>query len=119
MAQRYQSRWIRLNLNERTDTVAKLFEPITLRDVEIRNRIFIAPMCMYSCEDRDGMPRFFPFVALSIGAVRHPAGLRGDAEQVANAAARAKHRAKVQGGGLWEDTAVAAPAEKAAALTVG
>ena len=70
-------------------------------------------------EDRDGMPRFFPFVALSIGAVRHPAGLRGDAEQVANAAARAKHRAKVQGGGLWEDTAVAAPAEKAAALTVG
>ena len=44
--------------------MAKLFEPITLRGVEIRNRIFIAPMCMYSCEDRDGMPNLWHLVHL-------------------------------------------------------
>ncbi len=44
--------------------MAKLFEPITLRGVEIRNRIFIAPMCMYSCEDRDGMPNQWHLVHL-------------------------------------------------------
>ncbi len=34
----------------------KLFESIKVRDLEIRNRIFIAPMCQYSCEDKDGVP---------------------------------------------------------------
>lgn len=28
-----------------------LFSPITIRDVEFRNRLWVAPMCMYSCED--------------------------------------------------------------------
>ncbi len=36
--------------------MAKLFSPIKLRDLDVRNRIFIAPMCQYSCEGRDGMP---------------------------------------------------------------
>lgn len=34
--------------------MSKLFTPIRLRTVEIRNRIFMAPMCQYSAED--GMP---------------------------------------------------------------
>ncbi len=33
-----------------------LFEPITLRDVEIRNRIWIPPMCQYVVEAQDGVP---------------------------------------------------------------
>jgi len=36
--------------------VSKLFSPITLGNVEIRNRVWIAPMCQYSCENRDGVP---------------------------------------------------------------
>lgn len=36
--------------------MVKLFEPITLRDLTIRNRIFMAPMCQYSCENKDGVP---------------------------------------------------------------
>ena len=28
----------------------QLFEPLTLRDVEFRNRIWLTPMCQYSCE---------------------------------------------------------------------
>ena len=35
--------------------MAKLFEPLTLRGKTSRNRIWIAPMCQYSCENKDGM----------------------------------------------------------------
>lgn len=28
-----------------------LFTPLTLRDVTLRNRIVVSPMCQYSCED--------------------------------------------------------------------
>lgn len=34
----------------------KLFEPLTLRGLEVKNRIWISPMCMYSAEGQDGMP---------------------------------------------------------------
>ncbi|WP_053219317.1 NADPH dehydrogenase NamA [Virgibacillus senegalensis] len=33
---------------------AKLFTPITFRDVTLKNRIVMSPMCMYSCEPEDG-----------------------------------------------------------------
>jgi 2,4-dienoyl-CoA reductase-like NADH-dependent reductase (Old Yellow Enzyme family) len=34
----------------------KLFESIQLRDLEVKNRIWISPMCQYSCENKDGVP---------------------------------------------------------------
>ena len=36
--------------------MTQLFEPLTLRGTEISNRIWLAPMCQYSCEAEDGMP---------------------------------------------------------------
>jgi len=33
-----------------------LFDPIQLRELTIKNRIFLAPMCQYQCEGRDGVP---------------------------------------------------------------
>ncbi|SDJ66001.1 NADPH dehydrogenase NamA [Sediminibacillus albus] len=33
---------------------AKLFTPITFRNVTLKNRIVMSPMCMYSCEPEDG-----------------------------------------------------------------
>lgn len=33
-----------------------LFEPITLRDTTIRNRMWVPPMCQYSAEKQDGIP---------------------------------------------------------------
>ncbi|MGO1592119.1 MAG: NADH:flavin oxidoreductase/NADH oxidase [Ancrocorticia sp.] len=33
-----------------------LFDPLTLRDTTIRNRIWIPPMCQYSAEKQDGVP---------------------------------------------------------------
>ncbi|GAA0458490.1 hypothetical protein GCM10008935_12030 [Alkalibacillus silvisoli] len=32
----------------------KLFSPITIKDLTIKNRIVMSPMCMYSCYDQDG-----------------------------------------------------------------
>lgn len=34
----------------------RLFEPLTLRSVTFRNRIWVSPMCQYMCLDHDGMP---------------------------------------------------------------
>ncbi len=35
--------------------MSKLFTPITLRGLEIRNRAWVPPMCMYSVPERDGV----------------------------------------------------------------
>ena len=37
-------------------TTPHLFSPITLRDVTARNRLWIAPMCMYSAYAENGVP---------------------------------------------------------------
>jgi 2,4-dienoyl-CoA reductase-like NADH-dependent reductase (Old Yellow Enzyme family) len=36
--------------------MTSLFEPITLRELTIRNRIFLPPMCQYQCNNLDGVP---------------------------------------------------------------
>lgn len=35
--------------------MSELFSPIKLRDTEIKNRLWVAPMCQYSCDDSDGI----------------------------------------------------------------
>lgn len=35
---------------------SQLFEPITLRDVQFRNRLWVPPMCQYSALNKDGVP---------------------------------------------------------------
>ncbi|MFP3360827.1 NADPH dehydrogenase, partial [Planococcus sp. SIMBA_143] len=34
--------------------MAKLFSPINFKNVTLKNRIVMAPMCMYSCSEEDG-----------------------------------------------------------------
>lgn len=46
-----------------------LFSPIKIRDLEIRNRIWVSPMCMYSCEQRDGVPNDWHLVHLGARAI--------------------------------------------------
>lgn len=36
--------------------MSRLFTPITIGSVEIRNRVWLSPMCQYSCENQDGVP---------------------------------------------------------------
>ena len=35
--------------------MTKLFSPLTIRGITAKNRAWIAPMCMYSCENKDGV----------------------------------------------------------------
>ena len=49
--------------------MTKLFSPITVGSLEVRNRIWIAPMCMYSCENRDGVPTDFHLAHLGARAL--------------------------------------------------
>ena len=35
--------------------MTKLFEPISVRNLTTRNRIWIPPMCQYSCDEQDGV----------------------------------------------------------------
>ncbi|MBT8163173.1 MULTISPECIES: NADH:flavin oxidoreductase/NADH oxidase [Arthrobacter] len=37
-------------------TTSPLFQPLTVRSTTIRNRIWVSPMCQYSCENQDGVP---------------------------------------------------------------
>lgn len=48
--------------------MAKLFEPIKIRDLEIRNRIFIPAMCQYSCDNQDGVVNEWHLVHLGARA---------------------------------------------------
>jgi 2,4-dienoyl-CoA reductase-like NADH-dependent reductase (Old Yellow Enzyme family) len=47
--------------------MSHLFSPITLRSLTLKNRIFVSPMCQYSCED--GMPTDWHLVHLGSRAV--------------------------------------------------
>lgn len=51
-----------------------LFEPLTLRDVDIRNRVWVPPMCQYAVEKHDGIAT--PWHAAHLGGLaRGGAGL--------------------------------------------
>lgn len=49
--------------------VSLLFEPLTLRGVTARNRIWLAAMCQYSCVEQDGMPTDWHLVNLGQHAI--------------------------------------------------
>src|SRR5262249_22437402 len=47
--------------------MAHLFDPLTIRDVEFANRVFVSPMCQYS--STDGLPNDWHLVHLGSRAV--------------------------------------------------
>ena len=81
----------------------KLFEPITIRGLEVRNRIFISPMCQYACEDRDGVPTDWHIVHLGSRAT-------GGAGMVITEATGIRPDGRISSWdtGIWNDQQVAA-----------
>ncbi|GAA3620047.1 NADH:flavin oxidoreductase/NADH oxidase [Marihabitans asiaticum] len=75
-----------------------LFEPITLRELTIRNRIWLAPMCQYSCEG-DGVPTDWHLVHLGARAVGGFGLILTEAAAVAP-----EGRISPQDAGIWDDT---------------
>jgi 2,4-dienoyl-CoA reductase-like NADH-dependent reductase (Old Yellow Enzyme family) len=47
--------------------MSKLFSPLTLRGIDLKNRVFVSPMCQYSCTQ--GMPTDWHLVHLGSRAV--------------------------------------------------
>ncbi len=60
--------------------MSTLFSPIKLREIEFRNRIFVSPMCQYSCED--GLPSDWHLVHLGARAVGGAALVMAEATAV-------------------------------------
>lgn len=75
-----------------------LFEPLTLRGTEFRNRIWLAPMCQYSCENGDGIVNDWHFQHLVSRAVGGFGFLLTEASAVAP-----EGRISPQDAGIWND----------------
>ena len=74
----------------------RLFEPLTMRDVTLRNRIMVSPMCQYSSED--GFASDWHLVHLGCRAV-------GGAGLVFTEAAAVEPRGRISplDLGIWSD----------------
>jgi 2,4-dienoyl-CoA reductase-like NADH-dependent reductase (Old Yellow Enzyme family) len=80
-----------------------LFDPIDLRGVRVRNRIWVSPMCEYTIDRRDGVPTDWHLVHLGSFA-RGGAGLvMAEATGVT-----AEGRISPHDTGIWNDAQVAA-----------
>lgn len=80
-----------------------LFSPITLRNVEIRNRVWIAAMCQYSVQKGDGVPTDWHLAHLAKFAA-------GGAGLVISEASAVSPEGRISPGdtGIWNDDQVAA-----------
>jgi 2,4-dienoyl-CoA reductase-like NADH-dependent reductase (Old Yellow Enzyme family) len=80
--------------------MAHLFEPLRLRDVEFSSRIFVSPMCQYSCQD--GLASEWHLVHLGSRAVGGAALVMAEASAVT-----ADGRISPKDLGIWSDAHIA------------
>ncbi|RCK70100.1 NADH:flavin oxidoreductase/NADH oxidase [Desertihabitans brevis] len=78
--------------------MSALFEPLTLRGLTVRNRIWLAPMCQYSVEARDGVPTDWHLVHLGARATGGFGLILTEATAVTP-----EGRISPQDTGLWDD----------------
>ncbi len=76
--------------------MSKLFSKLKIREIEFRNRVFVSPMCQYSC--RDGMPNDWHLVHLGSRAVGGAALVMVEATGVSAAG-----RISPADSGIWSD----------------
>ncbi|WP_394846399.1 NADH:flavin oxidoreductase/NADH oxidase [Pendulispora brunnea] len=91
--------------------MAQLFEPFTLRSVTFKNRVFVSPMCQYSCA-HDGLPTPWHHMHLGRFAVGGAALVFTEAAAVAPAGRISPHDL-----GIWSDAHARALAPIVAFLT--
>ena len=78
--------------------MSALFEPLTLRGLTLRNRVWIAPMCQYSVEAQDGVPTDWQLVHLGQFAIGGSGLIFTEATAVAP-----EGRISPQDTGIWND----------------
>jgi 2,4-dienoyl-CoA reductase-like NADH-dependent reductase (Old Yellow Enzyme family) len=84
-----------------SQTETRLFEPLQLRSLTLRNRIMVAPMCRYSCVD--GYATDWHLVHLGSRAVGGASLVMAEASAV-----EARGRISPHDAGIWEDGHVGA-----------
>ena len=75
-----------------------LFEPIAIRELTIRNRVWLSPMCMYSCNEEDGVPNDWHLTHLGARAQGGFGLIMSEAVAVTK-----DGRITPQDAGLWND----------------
>ncbi|MEQ1517015.1 MAG: NADH:flavin oxidoreductase/NADH oxidase, partial [Usitatibacteraceae bacterium] len=81
--------------------MSQLFSPLTLRELTFKNRVFVSPMCQYSCVD--GLPNEWHLVHLGSRAVGGAAMVMTEAASVTP-----EGRISPEDAGIWSDAQVAA-----------
>ena len=81
--------------------MSQLFSPFSLRELTFKHRVFVSPMCQYSCVD--GVPTDWHLVHLGSRAVGGAAMVMTEA-----AAITAAGRISPEDAGIWNDEQVAA-----------
>ncbi|WP_371068678.1 NADPH dehydrogenase NamA [Sediminibacillus sp. JSM 1682029] len=76
----------------------KLFTPITFKEVTLKNRIVMSPMCMYSCEPEDGTVQPFHIAHYESRAAGQAGLVMVEATAVQQAG-----RISAKDLGIWED----------------
>src|ERR1700737_3131471 len=76
--------------------MTQLFDPLTIRSVKFRNRIFVSPMCQYSSEN--GLPNDWHLVHLGSRAVGGAALVMVEASAVSP-----EGRITPVDSGIWSD----------------
>lgn len=78
--------------------MSRLFEPLSLRSVVLRNRIGMSPMCMYACDERDGVPTSWHVLHLGARAAGGCGLVIAEASSV-----DPRGRISLEDTGLWND----------------
>jgi len=81
--------------------MATLFEPLSMRDVTMRNRVGVSPMCTYSVETRDGVAGPWHVAHLGARAIGGAGLVMTEA-----AAVQARGRISPEDLGIWSDAHV-------------
>lgn len=85
-----------------SSTGTSLFDPIVLRDLTVRNRAWVSPMCMYACEDEPGVVGDWHVAHYGQFALGGAGLIVTEATAVV-----AEGRVTPEDAGLWDDTHIA------------
>ena len=78
--------------------MSRLFSPLTIRGETMPNRVFVSPMCQYSCEDMDGKFSAWHVVHLGSRAVGGAGLVMAEATAV-----QPEGRISPWDSGIWSD----------------
>ena len=75
-----------------------LFAPLTLRNMTVKNRVMMSPMCMYSAQDLDGTPNDFHVVHIGSRALGGAGLVCTEMTQISP-----EGRISLGDAGIWDD----------------